>query len=99
VATFYAQFRHSPAGKHHIHLCQGTACHVNGSATIGERLREYLGVEDGGTTEDGLFTLSDVACLGCCSLSPAMMIGGAVHGSLTPASAEKIISGIKRSAI
>ena len=70
VATFYTQFRFQPVGKYHIMLCDGTACHVNGSAALAEAIGAHLGIESGGTTEDGLFTLDIVACLGCCSLSP-----------------------------
>jgi len=96
VATFYSQFRLKPAGKHHIHVCQGTACHVNGSAAISAALREHLNIENGGTTQDGLFTLTDVACIGCCSLSPAMMTDGVIHGSLNPAKAVKIVTEVSR---
>ena len=95
VATFYTQFRLEPTGKHLILLCQGTACHVNGSAAIEEALSEELGTEEGETTPDGLFTYSNVACLGCCSLSPVMMIGEETYGSLTPEKARKIIRGIR----
>ena len=70
VATFYAQFRLEPVGKHLIMLCQGTACHVNSSQIIENTITEELGIEDGETTVDGMFTLNNVACLGCCSLSP-----------------------------
>lgn len=84
VATFYSQFRLEPVGKYLIMLCQGTACHVNGSAAIEQSICTELGIVDGGTTEDGLFTLKNVACLGCCSLSPVMMINGETYGSLTP---------------
>ena len=89
VATFYSQFRLEPVGKYLIMLCQGTACHVNGSLQIEKTINEYLGIKDGETTEDGLFTLKNVACLGCCSLSPVMMINDDTYGSLTP---EKVIS-------
>ena len=89
VATFYTQFRLQPIGKYLIMQCQGTACHVNGSERISAAITEELGIRDGETTADGLFTLSDVACLGCCSLSPVMMINGETYGSLTP---EKTIS-------
>ena len=65
-------------------LCQGTACHVNGSEMIEEAICEYLDIKDGETTEDGIFTLNNVACLGCCSLAPVMMINGEVYGRLTP---------------
>ena len=70
VATFYAQFRLEPVGKYLIMLCQGTACHVNGSELISSAITDELGIEDGQTTKDGLFSLKHVACLGCCSLSP-----------------------------
>ncbi len=89
VATFYSQFRLQPVGKYLIMLCQGTACHVNGSLQIEKTINEYLGIKDGETTADGLFTLKNVACLGCCSLSPVMMINDETYGSLTP---EKAIS-------
>ena len=91
VATFYAQFRLEPVGKYLIMLCQGTACHVNGSELISAAISDELGIEDGQTTEDGLFSLKHVACLGCCSLSPVMMINGNTYGSLTPDKARKIL--------
>ena len=74
VATFYAQFRLQPVGRYLIMLCQGTACHVNGAESIAAIVAEELGIGDGETTADGLFSLQHVACLGCCSLAPAMMI-------------------------
>lgn len=95
VATFYAQFRMEPAGKHLIMLCKGTACHVNGAEAIETALQEVLGITDGETTEDGLFTLENVACLGCCSLSPVMMINDDTYGSLTPEKAKQIIRDIQ----
>ena len=94
VATFYAQFRLEPVGKYLIMLCQGTACHVNGSELISAAISDELGIEDGQTTEDGLFSLKHVACLGCCSLSPVMMINGRTYGSLTPDKARKILRGL-----
>ena len=84
VATFYTQFRLQPIGKYLIMLCQGTACHVNGSERILAAVSEELGIVNGETTDDGVFTLSNVACLGCCSLSPVMMINGETYGTLTP---------------
>lgn len=96
VATFYTQFRFQPVGKYHIMLCDGTACHVNGSAKIAETVGAHLGIESGGTTEDGLFTLDIVACLGCCSLSPVMMINEDAFGSLTPERAVEIIEALRR---
>lgn len=92
VATFYTQFRLKPVGKYLIMLCKGTACHVNGSDLIEKTITETLGIQDGETTEDGLFTLKNVACLGCCSLSPVMMINEETYGSLTPEKTKKILA-------
>ncbi|MBP9989013.1 MAG: NADH-quinone oxidoreductase subunit NuoE, partial [Ruminococcus sp.] len=91
VSTFYSQFRLKPVGKYLIMLCQGTACHVNGSQKIEKAIFEELGISDGETTDDGLFTLKNVACLGCCSLSPVMMINGETYGRLTPDKAKEIL--------
>ncbi len=95
VATFYAQFRFSPVGKYIIKVCHGTACHVQNANSITEALEEVLDVKDGETTEDGLFTLESVACLGCCSLAPVMMISNNTYGKLTASSCGKIIKDIR----
>ena len=94
VATFYAQFRLKPVGKHIIKVCHGTACHVQNATAITESLEESLKIKDGETTTDKLFTLESVACLGCCSLAPVMMIGEETHGKLTGKNATKIINEI-----
>jgi NADH-quinone oxidoreductase subunit E len=99
VVTFYTQFRTKPAGKNLILLCQGTACHVNGSADIEEVIKEYLGVKEGEITPDGLFTYNNVACIGCCSLSPVMMIGDKTYGNLTKESTVEILEGIREAAV
>lgn len=95
VATFYAQFRLEPVGKHIVKVCHGTACHVQNANSVTDALKEALKVEDGGTTEDGMFTLESVACLGCCSLAPVMMIGDETYGKLTGSQAVKIIKNIR----
>ena len=95
VATFYSQFRLQPVGKYLIMLCQGTSCHVNGSEKIEKAISEELGIVDGETTEDGLFTLKNVACLGCCSLSPVMMINDETYGSLTPEKTKEILRSLR----
>lgn len=95
VATFYAQFRLHPVGKHIIKVCHGTACHVQNAKAISTAIKEALKVDDGGTTEDGLFTLESVACLGCCSLAPVMMIGGETYGKLNGSRAVKIVKNIR----
>ena len=79
-------------------LCKGTACHVNGADGIEKALAEELGVGDGETTQDGLFSIKTVACLGCCSLSPVMMINEDTYGSLTPEKAKEIVRRIKAEA-
>ncbi|MFW5898285.1 MAG: NADH-quinone oxidoreductase subunit NuoE [Candidatus Saliniplasma sp.] len=83
VATFYAQFRFEPLGKHMVKLCHGTACHVKGAESITETVENELGIKTGETTGDGLFTVERVACLGCCSLAPVIMVDGEVYGNLT----------------
>lgn len=98
VATFYKQFRLKPAGRFIIMVCDGTACHVNGSSEILQTLSQELGIGDGETTEDRLFTIQSVACLGCCSLSPAMMINGDTYGNLTTAKVISILSAIRENA-
>lgn len=95
VATFYTQFRLKPIGENLIMLCQGTACHVNGSKSVEEAIFEELRIKDGETTEDNLFTLINVACLGCCSLSPVMMVNDETYGKLTPDITKSIIREIK----
>ncbi|MCK4547979.1 MAG: NADH-quinone oxidoreductase subunit NuoE [Candidatus Eisenbacteria sp.] len=96
VITFYNQFRLQPIGKHVIRLCTGTACHVAGVQVLVQAIEEELGVEMGGTTEDGIFTFSTAACLGCCSLAPVMMIDDETHGKLTSALVRKILRKIRR---
>ncbi len=94
VASFYAQFRLKPVGKNIIKVCHGTACHVQNATVITDSLQEELGIKDGQTTSDGLFTLESVACLGCCSLAPVMMIGENTYGKLTGKEACNIIKKI-----
>lgn len=95
VATFYAQFRLNPVGKHIVKVCHGTACHVQNAGIITDSIKETLKVYDGATTEDGLFTLESVACLGCCSLAPVMMIGDNTYAKLSGKYAVKIVKEIK----
>ena len=77
-------------------MCHGTACHVQSATKITEALEKELGVKDGHTTEDNLFTLESVACLGCCSLAPVMMIGDETFGSLNGKKAARVIKDIRR---
>lgn len=99
VATFYTQFRLKPIGKYLILQCHGTACHVNGAKEVSMALCEELKIKPGETTEDGLFTIENVACLGCCSLAPVMMVNGEAYGNLTPTEAVNIIRKIMKEGV
>jgi NADH-quinone oxidoreductase subunit E len=96
VATFYAQFRLKPVGKHIVRVCHGTACHVQGATAISDELISFLGIKDGETTPDRVFTLESVACLGCCSLAPVMMIGDETYGKLNKKKTVDVVKDIKR---
>ena len=96
VATFYTQFRLEPVGKYLIMLCKGTACHVNSADRIETAITNELGIKNGETTADGLFTIKNVACLGCCSLSPVMMINEETFGSLTPDKAISVLNDFRK---
>ena len=91
VATFYSQFRFNPPGKCHIKVCQGTACHVRGSALILEELTLKLGIESGETTDDREFSLERVACYGSCALAPVVIVDDKVHGRMTPKATSEIV--------
>jgi NADH-quinone oxidoreductase subunit E len=91
VASFYSQFRLEPVGRHVIKVCHGTACHVQGAAAITDAICSELGVSEGETTGDGGFTVESVACLGCCSLAPVIMIDESTFGRLTPEGARKVV--------
>ncbi len=82
VATFYAQFRLDPVGEHIIRVCHGTACHVSGADNLTAALEDHLHVKTGGNTPDMKYTLESVACLGCCSLAPCIMVDDETYGKL-----------------
>lgn len=88
TSSFYGQFRRSPVGKHLVKVCHGTACHVAGARQITDELRRNLSMAEGADTDPSrTFTLEEVACLGCCSLAPVLMVNGKAAGKLTPAAA------------
>lgn len=97
VATFYAQFRLQPAGKHIIRVCRGTACHVRGSGRILRHIMSRLQVAPGGTTTDRLFTLETVACFGSCALAPVVVIDDNVYGRMNPLKVQAILDEITAS--
>jgi len=95
TATFYAQFRFTPVGRNIVRVCHGTACYIAGASRLSDALTKKLAIQDNETTEDGLFTLERVACLGCCSLAPAVMINEQVYGRLAPEKLNRIIDTYK----
>jgi NADH-quinone oxidoreductase subunit E len=94
VATFYAQFRFKPMGKHVMKVCHGTACHVQGADSLDTVVESKLGIKAGDTTADREFSVERVACLGCCSLAPCVMIDGEVYGRLTGDKLGKIVAAV-----
>ncbi len=91
VATFYAQFRMKPVGRHLVKVCHGTACHVRGADRLNTALKHALGIEDDevDTASNGSYTIENVACVGCCSLAPALVIDDVIVGNLTGSSAQR----------
>jgi NADH-quinone oxidoreductase subunit E len=96
VITFYSQFRLKPMGKFSVRVCAGTACHVSGAKMITETVQDEIGVEVGDTSDDGLFTLNTVACIGCCSLAPVLMIGEMTYGNLNVEKTREILDEYRR---
>ena len=85
IATFYKAFSLVPKGRHEIHICMGTACHVRGSQNVLDAVKNLTGINPGETDLDLKFSLETVNCLGCCALGPVMEIDGQIHGKISPA--------------
>lgn len=92
VATFYSQFSLYPKGKYQIGICLGTACYVNGSQEIYDKLRNVLGIESGECTLDRMFSLDATRCVGCCGMAPVMKVNEDVYGKVKPEDVEGIIA-------
>jgi len=92
IATFYKAFSLVPKGRHGVHICVGTACHVRGATRILDTVQELTGIKPGETDLDLKFSLETVNCLGCCALGPVMEIDGKTHGKMTTAETAEIIS-------
>jgi len=95
IVTFYSQFRLQPIGKNLIKVCHGTACHLSGAERIAEALAQAVDAKEGETSQDGNFTVERVACLGCCSLAPCIMVNNETHGRLTPEAISKVVSQVQ----
>ena len=91
MATFYKALSLTPKGDHIVKICNGTACHLRGAMNLATELKRNLGIDPGETTEDGMFTLDALRCIGACSLAPAVSINGRVFPKMTTDSVEKIV--------
>ncbi len=96
LATFYKSFRLEPVGDHHICVCMGTACHVNGAPKLTESLERELGISAGETTRDNKFTLDTVNCLGACALGPLVVIDGEYHGKMDQSKLKKVLKKLQK---
>ncbi len=90
VASFYAQFRLAPLGRHRVTICRGTACHIRGAPQILKGIEKALGLREGETSFDLEYTLESVACIGCCALAPCIKVNNQVHGQMTAEKVEEL---------
>ncbi len=96
VASFYKAFALKPRGEHLVTVCTGTACHVRGAPRMLDEVLGQLGVQPGETTDDGLFTVECVNCLGCCALGPVVVLDGVYHDHMTPGTLRKLIQSARK---
>jgi NADH-quinone oxidoreductase subunit E len=92
IATFYKAFSLVPKGRHQVHICVGTACHVRGATRVIDKVQDLTGIKPGETDTELKFSVDTVNCLGCCALGPVMEINGKTHGKLSPANTEDVIN-------
>ena len=98
LATFYTLFHTEPVGMFHLQLCDNVSCMLRGSEVLLRHLEAELGVATGGTTPDGMFTLSTVECLGACEMAPVMQVGDGYHGDLDIATLDALVSSLRAAA-
>jgi NADH-quinone oxidoreductase subunit E len=91
IVTFYKAFSLIPKGRHEIHVCTGTACHVRGAPRLLDAVENLTGIRPGETDIDLKFSLETVGCVGCCALGPVMVIDGEYHGKMAPAKSEAVL--------
>lgn len=96
LATFYKAFSLKPKGRHPVHVCLGTACHVRGAQLVIEKFERELGIKTGETSADQSFSLDAVRCVGCCGLAPVVTVGEEVHGKITPAKVSGLVKKYKK---
>ncbi len=95
ITTFYKTFSLTPKGRHEIHVCMGTACHVRGAQDILATVEQVTGVKPGETDPDLLFSVETVSCLGCCALGPVIVVDGEYHGNVVQAETAKVLNQLK----
>ena len=96
IATFYKAFSLVPKGRHKIHICMGTACHVRGAPRLLDTATGELDIKAGETTEDGAFSLDRVNCLGCCALGPVVLLDGVYHDHMTAGKLRRLIASVQK---
>jgi NADH:ubiquinone oxidoreductase subunit E len=96
LSTFYNQFRFAPPGKYHIRVCHGTTCHMNEAGTILKEIQKVLGINDGETSRDGLFSLEVLSCIGACGQAPVISINGKFHDRLTKEKLKTILHSCRK---
>ena len=96
VITFYSQYKLNKPGKYEIRVCNGTACFVKDSRILIDTLKSDFNIVSDTTTEDGVFSMETVSCLGCCALAPVVEINGEIHGEMNSSKLKRLIKGIKR---
>lgn len=97
VATFYSYFTMTPRGKHVISVCLGTACFVKGADRVAEEFRKQLNIKEGTSSEDGMYTIDSIRCVGACGLAPVVIVDGKVHGRVKPEDVSAIIKEVNES--
>ena len=95
IATFYKAFSLVPKGRHQVHICVGTACHVRGAPRVLDAVQDLIGIKPGETDLDLKFSLETVNCVGCCALGPVMIIDGEYHGKIAPGKSEDVLKNYK----
>ena len=95
IATFYKAFSLVPRGRHEVHVCMGTACHVRGATRVLETVQDSVGIKPGETDLDMKFSLETVNCLGCCALGPVLEINKKIHGNVSPASTTDLLQSVE----
>ena len=91
ITTFYKSFSLVPKGRHEVHVCMGTACHVRGAQRVLDTVQDQIGIKPGETDVDLKFSLETVNCLGCCALGPVVVVDGEYHGNIVPAQLEDVL--------